>query len=78
MSTVHQNVLTIDDIRASTAATISRTEAAAALGVDPRTVSAGIAAGNIPAIQLGRRVLIPRAKFIALFEVEAATATKNN
>lgn len=57
-------------IRESTELTISRTSAAVALGVDPRTVTAGIAEGNIPAIKLGRRVLIPREKFLKLFEAE--------
>ena len=56
-------------IRESTELTISRALAAAALGVDPRTVTAGIEAGNIPAIRLGRRIVIPREKFLALFEV---------
>ena len=44
-------------------------DAAAALGVDPRTISAGIKEGSIPGIKLGRRVVIPREKFLKLFEV---------
>ncbi|WP_206050796.1 helix-turn-helix domain-containing protein [Nocardioides speluncae] len=63
-----ESTLTLDDLRKSTKATISLTEAGAALGVAPRTVSTGIAEGNIPAIKLGRRVVIPREKFLALFD----------
>lgn len=65
--------LTLDALRDSPAATITRTEAAAALGVDPRTISVAIAEGNIPAIRLGRRVVIPREKFLALFDPEPIT-----
>ena len=56
-------------LQASTSLTITKKEAAAALGVDPRTLTSGIEAGNIPAIKLGRRVVIPREKFLKLFEV---------
>lgn len=58
---------TLAELRASSALTITRKDAAAALGVDPRTVTVGIEDGTIPAIKLGRRVVIPRAKFLALF-----------
>lgn len=60
---------TLADLRASTSVTISRKEVAAALGVDPRTVTVGINDGTIPSLKLGRRVVIPREKFLALFEV---------
>lgn len=66
--TTIQQVGTLAGLRTSTALTITRKEAAAALGVDPRTVTVGIENGTIPAIKLGRRVVIPRAKFLALFE----------
>lgn len=42
-------------------------DAAAMLGVDPRTLSQGVKDGTIPAVQLGRRVLIPREPFLQLF-----------
>lgn len=58
---------TLDELRAKKSVTITRKEVAAVLGIDPRTVSAGIREGNIPAIKIGRRVLIPREKFLALF-----------
>lgn len=57
------------EARASLAATITRIEAGAIAGVDPRTITAGIKDGTIPAIKLGRRVVIPREKFLKLFEV---------
>lgn len=59
---------TLAELQASSAATITMKAAAAVLGCDPRTVSAGIKDGTIPAIRLGRRQVIPREKFLALFE----------
>ncbi|MGO1507773.1 MAG: helix-turn-helix domain-containing protein [Microbacteriaceae bacterium] len=59
--------LTLDDLRSSRSAVITRTEAAAALGVDPRTITASIDNGTIPSVRLGRRVVIPREKFLHLF-----------
>lgn len=69
MSTTTPEAPTFESLRDSTEYTITRQEAAVILGVSPRTVSSGIAEGNIPAIRLGRRVVIPRAKFLALFDV---------
>lgn len=46
---------------------ITRQEAAQALGVDPRTITVGIEDGTIPSVKLGRRVVIPREKFLRLF-----------
>ena len=60
--------VTIDMLRASRSLVITRTEAAQALGVDPRTVTAGIENGTIPSVRLGRRVVIPREKFLRLFD----------
>jgi excisionase family DNA binding protein len=60
--------VTIDMMRKSRSFVITRTEAAEALGVDPRTVTAGIENGTIPAVKLGRRVVIPREKFLKLFD----------
>lgn len=61
--------LTLSDIAAMTKPTLNRTEVASFMGCDPRTVTVGIQDGTIPAIKLGRRVLIPREKFLKLFEV---------
>ncbi|MBF4163977.1 helix-turn-helix domain-containing protein [Nocardioides acrostichi] len=60
--------VTIDTLRDSRSLVITRTEAAAALGVDPRTVTAGIEDGTIPAVKLGRRLVIPREKFLRIFD----------
>ncbi|GAA1557683.1 helix-turn-helix domain-containing protein [Brevibacterium picturae] len=65
------STVTIDQLRASRSLVITRAEAAAALGVDPRTVTAGIENGNIPSVKLGRRVVIPREKFLRLFDPDA-------
>lgn len=45
---------------------VTRQEAAEALGVDPRTIMVGIE-GTIPSVKIGRRIVIPREKFLALF-----------
>lgn len=60
--------LTIEDLRSSARAVLNRTKVAAILGVDPRTVTKAIDDGAIPALRLGRRVLIPREKFLDLLE----------
>lgn len=72
MSTNVETRSLIDDLRTSSAPTITRKVAASALGVDPRTVTVAIEEGTIPAIRLGRRVVIPREKFLKLFEVNDA------
>lgn len=61
---------TLDDLRASRDAVVTRVVVAAVLGVDPRTVTTAIAAGTIPPIKLGSRVVIPRENFLALFDAE--------
>ena len=40
---------------------LSRAAAANALAVNPRTIDAMIRRGEIPAVKIGRRVLIPEA-----------------
>lgn len=65
--------MTIEDLRSSASATLTRKDVASTLGVDPRTVTEGIRQGTIPSIRIGRRVLIPREKFLALFD--AATTS---
>lgn len=63
--------LTIETLRNARSLVITRTEAAQALGVDPRTITAGIENGTLPSVKLGRRVVIPREKFLRLFEPDA-------
>jgi len=62
------STVTIDQLRESRSVVITRTEVAAALGVDPRTVTLAIESGSIPSVKLGRRVVIPREKFLRLFD----------
>ncbi|WP_072687798.1 helix-turn-helix domain-containing protein [Rhodococcus marinonascens] len=59
--------VTLSDLQHSDSITITRAEAAKALRVDPRTITAGIENGTIPSVKLVRRVLIPRLPFLALF-----------
>jgi len=63
--------LTIETLRNARSLVITRTEAAQALGADPRTITAGIENGTLPSVKLGRRVVIPREKFLRLFEPDA-------
>lgn len=67
--------ITLDEVRASRSAVITRTEAAAALGVDPRTITTSIENGSIPSVKLGRRVVIPRERFIRLIDGDTAKAS---
>ena len=46
---------------------LTRTEAARIARVDRRTIDKGIEDGTIQAVRIGRRLLIPRAPFLALF-----------
>lgn len=61
---------TVEEIRRDDSAIVSIKTAAAVLKLDPRTVSKGIADGTIPSIRIGKRVLIPRERFLALFGSE--------
>ncbi|MES2092505.1 MAG: DNA-binding protein [Actinomycetota bacterium] len=60
--------MTIEMLRESRSLVITRTEAAQALGVDPRIVTAGVENRTIPSVRLGCRVVIPREKFLSLFD----------
>jgi excisionase family DNA binding protein len=50
--------MTINDLLASGRATISISEAADLLGLDPRTVSRHLDEGVLPHISVGRRTLV--------------------
>jgi excisionase family DNA binding protein len=50
----------LEELRLSRAAVVTVAQAAAVFGVDVRTVSRAIENGELPALRLGRRVLIPR------------------
>ncbi|WP_197491786.1 helix-turn-helix domain-containing protein [Microbacterium sp. H83] len=64
---MRQSTLDMEDLRKRRSLVITRKEAAEALGVDPRTITTSINEGTIPSVRLGRRVVIPREKFLALF-----------
>lgn len=58
--------MTLDELLATDRAVITVTECAQVLECDPRTVSAAIAAGTLPAVRLGRTLRIPVAKLLPL------------
>ena len=64
--------VTIDTLRESRSVVITRKDAAEALGVDPRTITVGINDGTIPSVKLGRRVVIPRERFLRIFDASEA------
>ena len=59
----------IEMLRNPRSLVITRTDAA--LGVDPMTVTAGVENGTIPSVKFGRRVIVPRERFLKLFDAEA-------
>lgn len=63
------SVRTLDDVRESRAAVLSRTDVATVMGIDLRTVNKGIADGTIPSLKVGTKVLVPRESFLTLFDV---------
>lgn len=46
---------------------------AAILGISPRAAYLAVERDEIPSIKVGRRVVIPTAKFLAQFDLAAAT-----
>lgn len=65
---MRRSTLDLDDLRKKRSLVITRQEAAEALSVDPRTITVSIEDGTIPSVKLGRRVVIPREKFLRLFD----------
>jgi excisionase family DNA binding protein len=66
----------LDDLVKSSAAVVTVTEAAELLGVDARTISRAMANGDLPALRVGRRLLIPRLPLLAhLGVLDARQAT---
>ena len=55
----------LDELRASHSAVVTLAQAATVLGVDVRTVSRAVQNGELPAVRLGRRLLIPRLPLLA-------------
>ena len=67
--------MTMDSLRQSNKVVLTKGEVASALGVDPRTLTNGIADGTIPSLRIGRRVVIPRERFLAIFDVPTQGAS---
>lgn len=49
--------------------------AAKLVGVDYRTIKQGIQAGTIPTVQLGARLMIPRAELLRVLGIDANRLT---
>ncbi|MFC8797340.1 helix-turn-helix domain-containing protein [Promicromonospora sp. NPDC057138] len=58
----------LESLRRSGRLTITVDEACTLLGVDRRTLYKAMAAGEIPEVRVQARRLIPRLKFLRLFE----------
>lgn len=67
-------VTTLAAAIASPRATLYLGEAAAILGITPETASQGARDGSLPSIRIGRRVLIPRIKLLAMLGVTVDVA----
>ncbi len=59
----------LEELRISRAAVVTVAQAASVFGVDVRTVTRAIENGELPALRLGRRVLIPRLPLLAALGV---------
>ena len=64
----------VEELRISRAAVVTVAQAAAVFGVDVRTVARAIENGELPALRLGRRVLIPRLPLLAVLGVRVDDA----
>ncbi len=58
--------ITLQWLKNSTAAALTRAQVAKLFEIDVRTVTRGIAEGTIPSIKIGRRVMIPREPLLVL------------
>ena len=63
--------MNLEDLKASRSAVVTVAQAASVFGVDVRTVTRAIQNGELPALRLGRRVLIPRLPLLACLGVTA-------
>ena len=66
--TMQQEGLTIEALRGRHTCSIE--DAAAALGVGRSTAYAAAREGSLPTLRLGRRLLVPTAKLLAMLGVE--------
>lgn len=67
--TIAAPITTWAALRTADREVLNRAEVAALLAIDPRTVDQAISDGTIPAVRVGRRILIPRRPFMAAFGV---------
>lgn len=65
--TIAPQITTWTEARHTDREVLNRAEVAGLLALDPRTIDHAIADGTIPAVHVGRRVLIPRRPFLATF-----------
>ncbi|WP_019178993.1 helix-turn-helix domain-containing protein [Microbacterium yannicii] len=56
--------------KSETSLALTYKDAAALVGVEYRTIKAGVERGTIPSVQLGPRRMIPRAGLLRVFGVE--------
>jgi excisionase family DNA binding protein len=68
--TIAAPITTWAALRNSDRGVLNRAEVAALLTLDPRTVDHAIEDGTIPAVHIGRRVLISRRPFLRAFGVD--------
>ncbi len=60
-------------LKTTNQAAITRPQTAQVLGVDERTVARAIDAGELPSLQIGRRVLVPRLPLLRLLGADTAS-----
>lgn len=70
--------MSFQDLMDSKEPVISRADAASALKCDPRLISRGISENKIPHIKLGRRVMILREPFIAIFQSGEGSGSRDS
>lgn len=68
--TIATPITTWAELRSTDREVLNRAGVAALLTMDPRTIDHAIADGTIPAVPVGRRVLIPRRQFLRAFRVD--------
>lgn len=63
--------MTLEELRTSTKVALTITDVARTLEVDERTVRRACTDGQLPCIQVGRRLLVPREKLLLLLSAAA-------
>lgn len=73
-NTIAEPITTWSELWASDRQVLNRTEVAALLGIDARTVTSAVEAGSIPGMRVGRRMLIPRWSLLSTLGIEERAA----